>query len=918
MKNIFLYLDIAIQDTVLFIKNNLLAVIVSALFLFGVIWMGSVISVVTSRDILDPLTVQIDGIGDDSLSSVKVLSILSRAGNTVYLASLPGHANEWYNPGKTFISKILVGFKTEHLEQHFMVTVSLGDTHFTYTKEQFLDQWKKVDAKNDASFLYSSEGSSEYVLYEAPGNVQSHPLHVSFAPHIFSSINFNASEKLIQKPLFQSIKIFFLTEIMVLLIFVLLNTYRKINHIAFDKRETLVYRRRYLLFVLSVVSTFVLIGIFDILVRIFYKPDTLHVFMDASKIYLNSTLPAFLPKPVERVQFMYSIMFSPFLLLFSFGFWKRYIVHATKEKIERLYQFLMIALPHIVFAIVYIGLAVSNFLYVSTSFSFHGIGKYLYALLLFPLGVYGMLFMKKKYSTRYISYALYIFYGICLSSILLINVFPYNIFTELNDAFHLDPVFYPMSQVMMGKTMLVNLGGLYGLYPVFLQPIFQLAGLSVLSFTSVMAFLLVLSYVVMFLFLKREVKHPFIVCIGFATILFYYLENGNNAISYFQYWPIRILFPSLALLLISVYVKHKKRVWYYLIFAMSGLSILWNLDSGIIIFLSWMITLVYSEFLTIQKNRSSVLRIFRHIVVGCLTVGLTFLMYSVYAYLRSGSFADMTMLWQYQKLFFAGYFMIPMPFPHVWIVAALIFLVGLLLAVKGWLNKEERSNPDMRAKNIVIFFLTVMGLGLFTYYEGRSHDLTFYGPMFTVILLLTLFADILYQNYVTHTERYGYGIFFLFIFFFLFSSPINLIANSGKYYSWVTTRASTLLQGSQTMMTRNVDFIQSHTTRGEHIIIFSKKFYDGIFYGESRTRSSMDISASTDIFFKSEVEYLMHFLKCNTNDKVFVYPSSDYAYYDDYVDDILRNEYSVVDKSTDDMVFLMKNVSSTVSEGCID
>ena len=54
---------------------------------------------------------------------------------------------------------------------------------------------------------------------------------------------------------------------------------------------------------------------------------------------------------------------------------------------------------------------------------------------------------------------------------------------------HFNVVFFPVVQVYQGKALLINCSSQYGLYPQLLLPLFCLVGLSVLSFTVVMALL---------------------------------------------------------------------------------------------------------------------------------------------------------------------------------------------------------------------------------------------------------------------------------------------------------------------------------------------------------------------------------------------------------------------------------------------
>lgn len=870
-------------------------IVLSAIFVFGVIWVGNVVSVVTSRDILDPLTIKIDGLEDESLATIKVLATLSRAGNTVNLTPVSDSNNEWNNPSQTFIKKILIGFHPSALGDDFLVTINLGEKEYKFDKTQFLNQWIKTNFSGSDLFLYDERGNSEYIVYEAPANIQSNPLIIPLAGNIFSSLNFNGSEKLIYRPLIDSVKIFLLTLFVILAGYIILIIFSKKGEEKIAA-EVAADKRIFTAGAWSVFITFILIFILDVLILFLYKPDTSHVLAEASKIYLDSTLPAFLPKPVERLQFVLSVLLSPFLILLTYSWIKKRLAVMSEGLLDRLYNLASVALPMVLFAVVYIGLAVSNFLYVSSGFTHSGAGKYLYGLLLFPVGAYLLFFRQNIIVSKPFKYGVYVFSGIFIAVTFLISFFPFG---GTKDFFHLNPIFYPMAQVMVGKTMLVDVNGLYGLYPVFLRNVLSLFGFGVLSFTILMSLLMVICLLLLFVFLRRQVKNNLILLCGFSTIMFFFFGVSSEFNPYFQYWPVRTLFPCLILLLVSFYINGRNKLLYYLIYLAVGVAVLWNLDSGIIVFLAWIIALCYGE-LYVANKKIAVLNALRHGVVGLLSLLSVTAGYALYALIRSGQFPDFSMLWQNQKLFYAGYFMIPMPFPHIWLAVAVIFLAGLLYAIKGWYDRN-----DNKARNFMIFFVSVMGLGLFSYYEGRSHDLTFYGPLFAAVVLLAILADILYENF-DRKRTAGYGIIFLFIFYFIFSSPLNLVYGLGKYYSWIKNRVLVVASQPETSVTRNVDFIKNHATKGESVVILSNKFYDGIFYGESGTRSAVDLPASTDVFAKKEVEYLINFLRCDKNHKIFVYPYSDYYFYDDRVNQIIKNDYNVVATSEDDLALLVK------------
>ncbi|MFH1968364.1 MAG: hypothetical protein ABIJ84_03185, partial [bacterium] len=585
-----------------------------------------------------------------------------------------------------------------------------------------------------------------------------------------------------------------------------------------------------------------------------------------------------------------------------------FIYKAKKEIISRIYFFASIIVPLLIFSIAYIGLAVSNFLYIEKNFFLNGIGKYMYGLILFPVGVYIILLLKKETYNNLIKKIVYLFSGVLILVIFFISIINVNtssLFDMQNIVSHANPIFYPISQVLSGKTLLVNLTSQYGLYPIFLEPVFKIVGLSILSVTSVMGLLLGLSFLFIFLFLHRIIKNKIILLLGFSTIVVYLLDGSANPYPYFQYWPIRTLFPCLFLFLSSIYFKGKNKILYYVLFIISALSILWNFDSGVMVFISWVLVLMYMEVFNTSK-KVMITKIIRHIINGLVSIAFISAGYWIYSFLRSGQLPGLSLFFQYQKLFYEGFMMIAMPFPHAWILVVFIFLVGLLLSIKKWLIKDHDW------KNVSIFFLSILGIGLFSYYEGRSHDATFYLPLYLPIILLTIFADSIYSIIISNTKLYGHRLLFLMIIFFMLSSPLSLVYKSGGYYKWSSIGLSSFFEKSETSLTRNVDFIKNNTDEGEEVFILAKAF-DGVFYGESHTRSVLDIPSFTEVFFKREADYIVDFLKCNKTSKVFVYPFSEFYtqsgndIVDIRINQTIKDFYMVMNTSSEDMVLLLNN-----------
>lgn len=895
-----------------FFKKNILGIFLSLILIFFAVWLGNVISVVTSRQILDPLSIKVEGMDSKNLSSIRVLATLSRAGNTMNLTRvLIGNENEWNNPSQTFVKRVLLGLNSENLKYLSKISIKLGEKDFVYTKTKFLNDWKKVGSKNSDWYMSDLNGAPGYVVYEAPSDLKANPWNVNIplVSGLLSSINFRGSEYLVVSPLIQSLKSFAIIIAVLLIIFFLVSFFcRRVQEMP--KRDSDFYRIEFISFSLTILATAGSVFLLCICIRYFYRPDTSKILLEATKIYLDKLLPAFMPKPVERMQFTLSVLLSPFLLLIFYKLFSKKINTIDKDLILRVYSFVSVAVVLSLFALTYIGLSVSNFVYVEKSFFYNGIGKYLYCLALFPAGLFVIFVYKKGKYDNLINNIFNIFSGVLLSTMFFISIIGVNKpnLDMLSIVGHANPIFFPISQVVAGKTLLVNLTSQYGLYPIFLEPIFKRVGLSMLSLTSTMGILLSLSFLFIFLFLHRVIKNKLILFLGFSTIMFYFLDGSASPYPYFQYWPIRTLFPSILLFLSTFYFQSKNKLLYYTLFFVSAVAILWNFDSGIIVFFSWMLGLFYMEIFN-TDIKIIIKNIFFHFICGLMSIGLVLSGYTLYSFLRSGQFPNMSLFFLYQKLFYDGFMMIAMPFPHIWILIMLIFLSGLLWSIRSWV--AHNSNY----KIFSIFLLSILGIGLFSYYEGRSHDATLYTPLYLPLMLLSIIADNIFDVAVKNSKLYGHVLLFSFILFFILASPLSILNNSHRYFKSVKSGFDSFFPRTQTTLSNNVDFIKSNTSNGESVVMLTGPF-DGAYFGETHTRSVLDIPSFTEVFFKREADYIINFLKCNKKIKVFVYPFS--KFYDQFGNDLvdirinqlIESNYSVVSESGDDMVMMMNNNSN--------
>jgi hypothetical protein len=307
-------------------------------------------------------------------------------------------------------------------------------------------------------------------------------------------------------------------------------------------------------------------------------------------------------------------------------------------------------------------------------------------------------------------------------------------------------MFDPVVQVYLGKALLIDYNSQYGLYPHFLQPLFAICGLGVVRFTVVMGLLLAGSYALLWRFLRQAVANQFVALLGFAAVV----VNGcfsayfNSGLwdkwlcfdRYFQYFPIRLIFPVALVALAWSYFRNPGRLRYWATTVFLAAGVLWNFDAGLPAFITWLVVLCYADLGKEGTKLAKCRNILQHGLGGMLALLTVVALYSSAIYLHYGRFPDYGAFFRYQQLFYvSGFFMLPMPLPGTWLVVILVYLAGFAYAAHCLFGKC----PSLRANMVLL--LSVLGVGLFSYYQGRSCPPVLATAWWPSILLMAIFLD---------------------------------------------------------------------------------------------------------------------------------------------------------------------------------
>lgn len=316
---------------------------------------------------------------------------------------------------------------------------------------------------------------------------------------------------------------------------------------------------------------------------------------------------------------------------------------------------------------------------------------------------------------------------------------------------HLDPVMFSIGQVVAGKTILVDMPSQYGLFPEILAPLLRLTGASVLTATCVFAAMEFLSLSLLFYVLKRTIRSPMLLALLCGALILITFENtlfiDGYEERYFQYWPIRFFWPALSVFAFYYFCQNKTLQRSFLISTISTIAIIWNLDTGIFVTVTFGAYLVMRAIFTWRARadhlpaRPNSWRIKSYVAALCIhgvTVVTGYAAFLLYLGIKGGQPLNYGWLFQYQQIFARlGFAMLPLPLnPHPWMVIIAVYVYGLVSSMFAWRRSQE--NP---IKSDLIFYLSVLGLGLFFYYVGRSHVLNLMSVIWPAFLIAAIGTD---------------------------------------------------------------------------------------------------------------------------------------------------------------------------------
>ncbi len=480
--------------------------------------------------------------------------------------------------------------------------------------------------------------------------------------------------------------------------------------------------------------------------------------------------------------------------------------------------------------------------------------------------------------------------------------------------FHADALIYSLSQVINGKTVLFDFPSQYGFWCELVGPLFMLTGFSIFHLTIFFAILQSLSLGFIFHVLFHYVKNSLmrlcggmsIITLTFGTSLFF---SGIND-PYFQYWPLRFFWPALSVYAFYVFSLNKTHFNSCLISLISAIGALWNMDSGVFIvlgfgaylFLGMIISSLraykYKPRHELWASRDYLTALGLHIII----VAILILFFSTYLWLKSTGSVNIFWLLSYQSIFYKmGFAMIALPHNlHPWMSILSLYLLGFISSIYVWIY-----TPNPSPKNDLILYLSILGFGLYFYYQGRSHVFNLISVCWPSIIIAVIFSD----QYLRSMRMKGISTKLIYM-----PAPIITIGLvcCVSFFSHIDLMATSIYQKITSYNIPNapyvqdeISFIKTHSKLDRDCLILSKR--QGIYYAESRKPSPIKGPGIVEMLLESDRVILVNHILDGRFDCIF-YGVGEHTRFDIKIDESkmhLKYEINDINKEST-MLYLVK------------
>ena len=663
---------------------------------------------------------------------------------------------------------------------------------------------------------------------------------------------------------------------------------------------------------------------FGFFVKYFINFDIQSIYSQAISYTVFESTSYFQPKPKEKLIYIVGIFTLPILVPFFYRILIRNGALFFNAKVYRFICWFVLLL--IVFLVIYVinsyDHVLSTYEYYLEKSSFNIYMLFLYSII--SVTAIYLLIIRQNKTSEILNSRL--FFGInklltLLLVFILISFFTLSVFniSEVSIAssflLHFNAIYYSVVQVVNADAVLYkdNFINTYGMYPYLLEPIFRLVGgINVLKFSLVMSSLVFISYFLIYRVMRGIIKNNFFAVIGLLSIFWYQFLSSKPGLSiekvsydyYFQYAPLRVLFVSFIIFIAYKYLVSNNKIYEIIGSTICGLSVIWNHDSSFIIVISWILFVSYVAINKATGLKKKILAVVTKILVFFFIFATVFGLFYLYLDFFYGGTPSIFSMFNILGIYsYMGFGSVLTPIIHPWIVILLIYIYGFSHSLLR-INSIKVSNIEP-----FVFLVSLIGLGSLSYYLSRSINLNLLHVIIPAILLLSLYADIIYEKIKNNTSMLHERIIITIIVYFLSSSIVSIGYSFPAYFKGIVfDRGQVINSDMGTPIEDNIAFMKKYINKGDKVLILSGN--QGVYHSETETSSIINTGVY-EIFSMESADQLVD-LVLNREIKIFLdkktYPNyKDGIYrpvlFDEKIVRIVRSNYNVIGENGDIIFF---------------
>lgn len=351
-------------------------------------------------------------------------------------------------------------------------------------------------------------------------------------------------------------------------------------------------------------------------------------------------------------------------------------------------------------------------------------------------------------------------------------------------------------------------------------------------------------YWVLFRCMKNKALIP-----AFALVLFlttggtwFFSNDGRMQISiepYFAYYPVRFIFPALSALLFSCSIFLSKKIIALLCGILAGVGLWWNIDSGIAVCGAF-ITVMVLELIFSKERRPCV----KQLTSFSLSAFAAFAALLVIFSIQQGCIISPVESLKYIKLFSSsGFGMLPLPKqPAPWCVLVGIYLLCIIVGLRLFISGRVSIFAKMS------IFLSVLGIGLFTYYQGRSHVWNLSLVIWPALMLMFIYTDRIIRLVKAGLINGAFKILIFPAVFFAVCAMMTIACGSKMIAADIArTCRGVFTPDDACQLEQDIRFILANVGDKKRANIVSDM--QGVYYAETGLRAGIDNFGMVELFF---------------------------------------------------------------------